>query len=165
MNFGRRREEIQGFEDYLLFEDGTLYHQRFLIHPWGIVQKIMPRIDRGGYPAVRLSRNGQTFTKRLHRLLAEHFIPNPENLPEVDHRDGNKRNFALTNLRWCTHADNVQSAYDGGLNSAAKKIIDIQTGEIFPSIRKAASAIAMNYNTCCKRLERNNPDFRLRYLG
>ena len=69
----------------------------------------MPRISvhqgNGGYYHVRL--NGKSYL--LHRLLAQAFIPNPENKPEVDHIDGNKLNNCLSNLRWCTHAENSRN--------------------------------------------------------
>ena len=51
----------------------------------------------------------------LHRLLAETFIPNPDNLPCVNHKDGNKLNNELNNLEWCTYGDNERHAYRTGL--------------------------------------------------
>jgi len=60
-------------------------------------------LDKGsGYYRVKL--NGKLYY--LHRLLAQAFIPNPENKPEVDHIDGNKQNNCLSNLRWATRAEN-----------------------------------------------------------
>lgn len=53
----------------------------------------------------------------LHRLLAETFIPNPDNLPCVNHKDGNKLNNNLSNLEWCTYGDNEKHAYKTGLKS------------------------------------------------
>ena len=55
----------------------------------------------------RVVLNGKGF--KLHRLLAQAFIPNPENKPEVDHIDGNPLNNCLSNLRWCTHAENMRN--------------------------------------------------------
>lgn len=52
---------------------------------------------------------------RLHRALALAFIPNPLNLPQVNHKDGNKLNNSLDNLEWCSAQGNIQHAYDKGL--------------------------------------------------
>lgn len=52
----------------------------------------------------------------VHRLVAEAFIPNPDNLPEVNHIDGNRSNNAVHNLEWVSHADNMRHAYATGLN-------------------------------------------------
>lgn len=51
----------------------------------------------------------------LHRLLAETFIPNPDNLPCINHKDGNKLNNTLSNLEWCTYGENEKHAYKTGL--------------------------------------------------
>lgn len=54
-------------------------------------------------------------TLRIHRLVAMAFIPNPDNLPEVNHKDGNKLNNCITNLEWCTGQDNIRHAWNNGL--------------------------------------------------
>lgn len=59
-----------------------------------------------GYCDVSLYKNGVREHKKPHRLVAEAFIPNPDNLPEVDHIDTNKDNNRADNLRWCTHQEN-----------------------------------------------------------
>ena len=53
----------------------------------------------------------------LHRQVALHFIPNPDNLPEVNHKDGNRYNNAVSNLEWSTSSNNVKHAYATGLKS------------------------------------------------
>lgn len=60
----------------------------------------------GGYCDVSLYKDGVREHKKPHRLVAEAFIPNPDNLPEVDHIDTNKDNNRADNLRWCTHQEN-----------------------------------------------------------
>lgn len=69
---------------------------------------LRPRINRGYY-RVNLSKNNHPFDKRIHRLVAEAFIPNPENKPEVDHIDGNVQNNNVDNLRWVTPKENMQN--------------------------------------------------------
>lgn len=61
------------------------------------------------YYYVNLSKNGKVKKYNIHRLLAQAFIPNPNNLPLVDHIDRNKINNNLDNLRWCSHSDNQRN--------------------------------------------------------
>lgn len=63
---------------------------------------LKPRKNLGGYLLVSLSKNGIVKTAKIHRLVASAFIPNPQNLPEVNHKDENKTNNCLDNLEWCT---------------------------------------------------------------
>jgi len=66
---------------------------------------------KGGYYSVVLrSHNGKVRFTRIHRLVAEAFIPNPNNLREVNHKDGNKQNNTVENLEWVTPSENIQDA-------------------------------------------------------
>lgn len=69
---------------------------------------INPTIRDNEYVRVILSRDGVVKTFLLHRLVAQHFIPNPLNLPEVNHKDGDKQNNHVSNLEWCTHSYNIK---------------------------------------------------------
>ena len=63
-----------------------------------------------GYVKVALSRKNKTCNRFVHRLIAEHFIPNPSNLPTVNHIDGDKSNNTIGNLEWCSYKGNMQHA-------------------------------------------------------
>lgn len=67
---------------------------------------LKPHKDTKGYFYVCLSKNGKSSCKKIHRLVAEAFIPNPENKPQVDHINGDKTLNITTNLRWATNAEN-----------------------------------------------------------
>lgn len=64
-------------------------------------------VDKGGYLRVTLSKNGKEKLKIVHRLIAKAFIPNPNNLPEVNHKDEDKTNNKINNLEWCDRLYNV----------------------------------------------------------
>lgn len=69
-----------------------------------------------GYFRVKLYCKGKTKTYRLHRLVALAFVDNPEEKPEVNHKDGDKENNYATNLEWSTRKENVVHSFDNGLN-------------------------------------------------
>ena len=72
------------------------------------------------YWRVGIQINGKQKHVAIHRLVATAFIPNPENLPQVNHKDGNKDNNHVSNLEWCTQSYNQQHAVDNGLKSIQK---------------------------------------------
>lgn len=100
-----------------------------------------------GYPAVSLAYDkGKSKAVSLHRLLATYFIPNPDNLPQVNHKDGNKMNYSLDNLEWVSASQNVKHAYDNGLNYSTtnKQVYCEELDMIFNSTKAAADYINGN---------------------
>lgn len=67
---------------------------------------LKPRPDSAGYAEVKLYKNNKGTHKTLHRLFAESYIPNPDDLPCINHRDENPMNYSLDNLEWCTQSYN-----------------------------------------------------------
>lgn len=128
-------------------------------------RKVHPRfltslINNRGYLQVKLSKNNVLKTKQPHVLIAEAFIPNPDNKKEVNHINGIKTDNRLENLEWNTHSENVKHAYDTGLIvKMGIPIIDNCSGQTFKSIKEAADFNLISYSTCKNYLngKRKNP--------
>ena len=97
--------KIKGYENYEIFEDGRIVNKH------GRERKCVITID--GYKRITLYKDGKQKTFLLHRLLALHFIPNPENKYSVDHENQDKLDNSLSNLRWATREE--QNANRGGM--------------------------------------------------
>lgn len=81
----------------------------------GYTQKLKHNHDRDGYCIITLNYKGKKYTRKIHRLVAEAFISNPDNLPEVNHKDGDKDNNHVSNLEWMTTEDNIMHAVNNDL--------------------------------------------------
>ena len=112
----------------------------------GVLMK--PHEIKGGYIRAHLSKWNKTKFILVHRLVAEAFLPNVENFPQINHKDCNPKNNTVTNLEWCTAKYNVH--YAGRVKKVAKKLIngirckkvarcDLEGNvlEIFPSVAEA----------------------------
>ena len=98
------------------YEVSNLGRVRSMKQYYGVIGRIMPQtIQRSGYHYVMLHVNNKPTCRRVHRLVAKAFIPNPDNLKEVNHKDGNKDNNQVSNLEWCTRSQNVKHSFDTGL--------------------------------------------------
>jgi len=94
--------EIQGYPDYLIYEDGRVFSKKS--------RKMLKPCDRGkGYMCVNLCENGKAKLFYIHRLVATQYIDNPNNFSEVDHIDRNKANNDISNLRWVDSSINCQN--------------------------------------------------------
>ena len=122
--------------------------------------------DEDGYPLVVLYSIYGNRTAHVHRLVAEAFIPNPDNLPQVNHVDGNKHNNRVSNLEWCTNLENMRHSVRIGIrdyNKIAKLSIDangvksvcVETSEIFPSIKALSDYLGQKYDFVYNRLHRD----------
>jgi len=95
-----RVELIKGFEDYLISDFGRVYSFK----NEGEIKELRPG-EAGGYFFVILCKNGIKKKFKIHRLVGIYFIPNPNNLPTINHIDMNKQNNHFTNLEWCSHSE------------------------------------------------------------
>ena len=97
---------------------------------------------------VDLWKNGSHHTHLVSRLIASAFIPNPENKPCINHKDGNPLNNVPNNLEWCTYQENQQHAFKTGLNKNTKRVFLISTFDksqkSFISMAEASRWLGMN---------------------
>lgn len=91
--------KIEGYENYEVSIHGDVRNTKF-----DRVLKNIP--DKDGYPVVWLSEDGSKKNCKVHRLVAEAFIPNKKKLPQINHKDESKDNNFIGNLEWCTHRYN-----------------------------------------------------------
>ena len=108
--------------------------------------------DKYGYCHVHLHHKSFNKELRVHRLVARAFIPNPDNKPQVNHKNGDKSDNCVDNLEWCTPSENVKHAYRTGLKypsggETPRQIRCIETGEVFPSTYAVARRFGIKSNS------------------
>ncbi len=109
-----KAKDVKGFEGiYAVTTLGRVwsYRRKIWLSPFDVGQ---------GYSTVRLSYQGDETDRKVHRLVAEAFIQNPDNKPQVNHINGKKWDNRESNLEWCTARENHQHASDMGLNKCFK---------------------------------------------
>ena len=141
---------IAGYEEY--YEASSLGRIKRLAGwrngRWGkihVEEKLLTPHDCGrGYCQVKLCVNGVRSQPSLHRLIAETFIPNPYNLPQINHKDGNKLNNCIDNLEWCTCAENAQHrsrVLKKWVGRPKKPVRCIDSGVVYESSHHASRAL------------------------
>lgn len=125
-------KEIKESSNYSVCEKGIVYSKNY--RGLGKIQNLRPAYDSKGYLRVGLIINGKLVTRKVHRLVAIAFIPNPDNKPFVNHKDGNKSNNRVDNLEWSTAKENTRHAIDNGWfsfqDSEKSKNVNPKKGEL-----------------------------------
>ncbi len=140
---------LAGYPDYLIFDDGKIYSK--------LNMKYLSLQERGGYYYIRLMRiNKEGERKRgskgVHILVARAFIPNPDNLPIVNHKDGDSFNNNVSNLEWVSHRRSIKHAYETGLIKSYKRPVlqyekDGTFVKRYESVKEASEAMGCHRTT------------------
>jgi hypothetical protein len=96
--------QIVEFPKYYISRQGKVYNFKGL--------ELKTRLDKDGYLYVPLRKGGNSQRRSIHRLLATAYIPNPENLPVINHKNGIRRDNRIENLEWCSIQHNVKHGFD-----------------------------------------------------
>ena len=135
-----------------IWKDIAGYEGTYQISSYGNVRRItsngysMLKPSNRLYADVDLSINGEHHRQAIHRMVALHFLPNPRNCSEVNHKDGNKHNNNVENLEWVTQEENMQHArkvlgnYPFGKKPRPVHKIDVETNEIIQTYESVSQA-------------------------
>ena len=133
-------------------------------------------VNNKGYYIVNLYKNNKGITKKVHRLVAQVFIPNPNNYPIINHKDENKKNNIIDNLEWCDNKYNLNygNAKLHRIIASGKRMkpiiqLDINNNKIakYNSIREASRKTNINrwdISNCLKEKQKSTKGFKWRYI-
>jgi hypothetical protein len=107
--------EIVGYNNYLIYPDGKVYCKK--------TKTYVKTSINSGYKQVNLNNDGKGKQFKIHRLVALHYIPNPENKPQVDHWNRHRSDNRVENLRWVTASENQQNTGISKSNKSGHKNI------------------------------------------
>lgn len=143
---------ICGVEHYEVSNYGNVRSNRS-----GVVLK--QATGKDGYKRISIKQNGITKTFLVHRLVGKSFLPNDDNLPEINHKDENKGNNHYENLEWCTARYNSnygtckERMTKKKQEQMGKKVLCVETNEVFPSLCECARELGIDASNICKVLK------------
>lgn len=130
-------KDIEGFEG--LYQVSNLGNVKSLPRNTTKGKLLKPAKTRNGYLQVVLSKNGEAKRFYIHRLVAEAFLPNEDELPEVDHINSDKTDNRVANLQWISRVENLRKKETGMM--IPKRVICLETGKIFETVADAANYV------------------------
>lgn len=155
---------IKGYENYMVSSKGKVKSLNY--NKTGKEKILKPANDGHGYLFVQLCKNGKVKKMKVHRLVANAFIPNPNNYPIINHRDETRCNNCVENLEWCTVAYNNSYGTRTEKCSTSIKCFDLQTNQeiIFPSINEAGRQLKIRQTTIWSSIYICNSPYKKRYI-
>ena len=136
--------------NFMISSKGRIFSLNF--NKSGEIKELKTTLNKDGHKQITLKFKGKNYSRRIHRLVAEAFIPNPNCLPQVNHIDEDKSNNRCDNLEWCDSKYNCnygsrnKKGSENRLNidHTPKRVICLETKEIYDSMAQASKEI---YNT------------------
>ena len=123
-----------------------------------------PYLNSDGYRMVKISKNGVGKIKRVNRIVAETFIPNPYNLATVNHKDENKLNDSVENLEWMSLSDNIRYSCCKSINQLTINDEFIRTWESASDVNKELNFNTSNILRCCKGKRKSAHGYKWCYV-
>lgn len=160
-------KDIEGYEGYQISNMGNV---KSLGNDKAKKEKILkPAKHRCGYLKVNLCKQGKTKTHLIHRLVALHFIQNPNNLPFINHRDEDKTNNAVQNLEWVTPKQNINygTRNQRVAEKLSKQVLCVETNKIYPSVNEVERQLGFsngNIVNVCKGKFKTAYGFHWKYV-
>ena len=143
-------KDIRGYEGkYQVSNTGKVRTLNYKFQ--GFVKEVKQGVDYYGYPKIRLAKDGVRKEYKVHRLVAQAFLENDNNLPEVNHIDYDRKNNNVSNLEWVSKIGNLKHQYSKTKFFEAKKVIAIPMNGGEPLLFESVSAAsrALKIPTCC----------------
>lgn len=144
-------KNIEGFEGYQISNLGNVKSLNY--NRTGKEQILKPTKDKDGYLYVSLCKQGKRKCYKIHRLVAQAFLDNPNNYPIINHRDENPLNNNVTNLEFCTPKYNCN--YGSRNEKLSKQVLCVETGVIYPSLSEVYRQLGFSqsniYSACTGR--------------
>ena len=166
--------DIEGYES--LYQVSNFGRVKSLNYRHTCKEKLLKaHKDKDGYLRVNLYKEGKKKTYGIHRLVAQAFIPNPDNLPQVNHKDEDKSNNRLDNLEWCSAEYNVNygsrtkrmAESKTNYPKFSKQVLCVETGVIYPSTKQVERELGFansNISAVCLGKQKTCGRFHWRYI-
>lgn len=154
-------KNIEGFENlYQVSNYGRVKSLKY-----GKEKILKPFKDKDNYLRVILCKQGKPKLYLIHRLVAQAFIPNPNNYPQVNHKDEVKTNNCVSNLEFCTAKYNIN--YGTRTKKTSKQVLCVETGKIYSSLSEVYRQLGFaqsNISSVCNGLRNTCGGFHWRYV-
>lgn len=147
---------IEGYEKYSVSNTGLVRNN--LTGKFLIFYK-----DKDGYQYISLSRNGKVKKFRVHRLVAQAFISNPNNLKTVDHINGDKEDNNVNNLQWLSNGDNLEKYWE----RHRKSVVCVENGIVYRSAYQAATELGLrqpHITEVCNKKRKHEKGLHFEYV-